>query len=389
MIGSVRLRRSFLVVLILLLLLTFLPAEQIALGSFGSFIDLPEGWGLLGQEAEKLTFAFTGEGAYLQIKRFPGFSGLDTLVKETENRLGAQGEGTRFSYASGEAYFGTVDFSTGGFSFSGYLFAFTAPAAGLDPVVLLGFSEREQLGAYNDLILSAMDSYSPVETADRLPGPVASFDRLFSGGRRSSVEIEIAGERRTVRLDQGEIETASYVTEREARILGAAGSVAAWERFFRILYRDALAGLEPLTLTLHEIFPRKPSDKEARVIAEELLAWLQGFSYRRSGTFSDFVDPVQALVSSSGDCDSLGLLYTILLHSFDIDAILLVSEKYAHALGAVNVTGAGARYTWDGKGYVVAELTDQVDLGLIAADMADPAGWTPIVFPNNLTNRNE
>ena len=389
MAGSTVMRRSFLVVLILVLLPAVLPAEQIALGPFGSFIDPPEGWGILGQESEKLTFAFSGEGAYLQIKRFPGFSGLDALVSETEGRLEAEGEGTRFSYASGEAYFGTVDFRTGGFSFSGYLFAFTDPSSGLDPVVLLGFSDSEQLGAYNDLILSAMDSYSPLALTDRLPGPVASFDRLFSGGRRSSVEIAVAGTRKTVRLDQGEVETASYVTEREARILGAAGSVAAWERFFRVLYRDSVAGLEPLTLALHEIFPRNPSAREAREIAEELLVWLQSFTYRRSGTFSDFVDPVQAVVSSSGDCDSLGLLYVILLHSFDIDAILLVSEKYAHALGAVDVSGGGARYTHAGKAYVVAELTDQVDLGLIAADMADPAGWTPIVFPNNLTDRNE
>ena len=382
-----RLQRSLIVVLILVLLLPVLLAEQIALGPFGSFIDPPEGWGLLGQEAEKLTFAFSGEGAYLQIKRFPEISDLDALVTEAENRIGAAGEGTRFSYGSGEAYFGTIDFSTGGFDFSGYLFAFASSS--LDPVVLLGFSDASQLGIYNDLILSAMDSYSPVKLTDRLPGPVASFDRLFSKGRSTAVKVSLGEEQRTIQLDRGEIETASYVTEREARILGTAGSVAAWERFFRMLYRDSIAGLEPLTRALHEIYPGKPSASESRRIAEELLAWLQNFSYRRSGTYSDFVDPVQALVSNSGDCDSLGLLYVILLHSFDIDAILLVSEQYAHAMGAADVSGAGARYTYADKAYVVAELTAQVDLGRIAADMADPAGWTPIVFPNNLKDRNE
>jgi hypothetical protein len=384
---SMKLQRYHLILLIVFFLLSAVSAEQIALGPFGSFIDPPEGWGLIGQEAEKLTFSFPGDSAYLQIKRFPGISGLEALIAEAEGRIAATGEGTRFTYGSGEAYFGTVDFSSGDYDFSGYLFAYFT--SDLDPLVLLGFSDREQLGVYNDLILSAMDSYSPLQLTDRLPGPVAAFDRIFSGGRSTAVDLKIGGHQSRIRVDQGEVETASYVTEREARILGAAGSVVAWQRFFRILYRDSVAGLEPLTRALHKLYSRNPSAAETRGIAEDLLAWLQDFTYRRSGTFSDFVDPIRALVTSSGDCDSLGLLYVILLHSFDIDAILLVSEKYGHAMGAVDVPGDGARYAHAGKGYVVAELTDQVDLGLIAADMADPAGWTPVIFPENLTNRTE
>jgi hypothetical protein len=96
---------------------------------------------------------------------------------------------------------------------------------------------------------------------------------------------------------------------------------------------------------------------------------------------------VQVLVSSSGDCDSLGLLYVLLLHSFEIDAILLVSEAYSHALGAADIPGEGARFTVEGTGYVVAEMTEKVALGLIAADMADPSGWIPVFFPETIRAR--
>ena len=378
------LKRSLLFCTFFLLFLS-LTAEQLALGRYGSFIDLPEGWNLIGQESDELTFASADEAAYLQLKLFPEASTLSGLVSATEERLGAEGEGTVYAYGPGEAYFGTLAFSAGGFSFSGYLFAFQA--AGSVPLVISGFSDAEQLPVNNDQILSALDSFSPLRATDRLPGPVGVFDRIFSSGSPSPVAVPPAGQASFVQLDGGEVETAVYVSEREARILSAAGSVPAWRRFFRILYRDSLNGLTPLIEELHRSYSSRPEPQEQRLIAEELLAWLQSFEYRRSGTFSDFLDPVQTLVSSSGDCDSLGLLYVLLLHSFDIDAILLVSEAYSHALGAADLPGEGARFQVEGTGYVVAEMTEEVDLGLIAADMADPAGWIPVFFPETIRAR--
>jgi len=382
MLGTTR-KRTALTLLFLCLLLTSLPAEQLGLGPFGSFIDPPDSWGLIGEESHKLTFVTPDEGAYLQIKRYQGIDSLDALVKETESRLGAKGEGTTYPYGEGEAYFGGIDFSTGNFTFSGYLFAYFS--AELEPVVLIGFADADRLGAYNDYILSAIDSYSPLPKTDRLPGPVAAFDRVFSAGSEQMVALNLFQDSTGFMVDTGTVETASYVTEREARVLAADGTVSAWRRFFRIIYRDSIQGLSPLIEELHAGFA--PESGEPRQIAEELLLWLQGFEYRRSGTFSDFLDPIQALVSSAGDCDSLGLLYVLLLHSFDIDAILLVSESYGHALGAAAVPGGGAAFTVEGREYVVAEMTEEVDLGLIAADMADPAGWIPVRFPENIRAR--
>jgi hypothetical protein len=378
------LKRSVHIAAFFLLLLS-LCAEQLSLGSYGSFIDPPEGWNLIGQETDKLTFASADEAAYLQLKLFPGASSLSELVSAAESRLGAEGDGTVYAYGPGEAYFGTLAFSAGNYSFSGYLFAFRA--AGSVPLVISGFSGDDQLAVYNDQILSALDSFSPLPATDRLPGPVGVFDRVFSSGSPSPVAVPPAGQASFVQLDGGQVESAVYVTEREARILSAAGGVAAWRRFFRILYRDSLDGLTPLIEELHGRYSPRPDPHQKRRIAGELLSWLQGFEYRRSGTLSDFLDPVQVLVSSSGDCDSLGLLYVMLLHSFEIDAILLVSEVYSHALGAADLPGEGARFNVEGKGYVVAELTEEVALGLIAADMADPSGWIPVVFPETIRAR--
>ena len=378
-------RLKNLLCLVLLVLSFPLLSDQLELGDFGSFIDLPEGWTLIGQESEKLTFSIAGDGAYLQIKRYPGEASLDNLVRTAMNKIGAAGDGTTFAYAESEAYFGTVDFTSGGFNFSGYLFAcLPSGETGQDPVLLLGFSDSNDLPVYNDLVLSALDSYSPTTGTSRLPGPVALFDRLYSSGKPAAVPVNAGGINFTIELDQGEVDTAGYVTEREARILGQAGTVTAWGRFFRILYRDALSGLEPLIRHLHTVYPENPDSEESFRIASEILTWLQQFTYRRSGTYSDFLDPLQAVITRSGDCDSLGMLYALLLHSFDIDAILLVSEQYSHAMGAVKIPGEGARFTVNGTSYLVAELTDNVAIGLIAADMADPAGWIPVLFPESI-----
>ena len=114
--------------------------------------------------------------------------------------------------------------------------------------------------------------------------------------------------------------------------------------------------------------------------ASTLLTWIQGFSYARTGGLEDLSTPLDSLYNGAGDCDSLGLLYVILLKHYGIDAILMVSGTYSHAMAAVDVEGQGARFEWQDKKYLVAETTYEVDLGLIAADMADPAHWLGIPF---------
>ena len=58
----------------------------------------------------------------------------------------------------------------------------------------------------------------------------------------------------------------------------------------------------------------------------------------------------------------------------------MVSLRHAHALVGVDVEGPGARFPYRERQYLVAELTDDVDIGMIAASMADPADWLGIHF---------
>ena len=195
----------------------------------------------------------------------------------------------------------------------------------------------------------------------------------------------------TYRIDPREAEVSQIFIEREARILAGyapqeqprwggavSGWKAAWKRYYGIIYRDNYLRLESLAHSLQEHFRRRDTPREK--IPRIVLDWLQGFDYRRVSSISDLSSPVTAVIEQTGDCDSLGLVYTILLDHLGFDTILLVSNKYSHALAGVAIEGNGARYRFEGQSYLLAELTQDVKLGLIPQEMADPAGWIPISF---------
>jgi transglutaminase-like putative cysteine protease len=177
-----------------------------------------------------------------------------------------------------------------------------------------------------------------------------------------------------------DVEASRVTLEREARVLAiyTPEDTDAWQRFYRILYRDSYRKVDSLfrSLIMAGVSPRQ----DPVLTAKDLLAWIQGFSYARTGGLEDLSTPLDSLYNGAGDCDSLGLLYVILLKHYGIDAILMVSGTYSHAMAAVDVEAPGARFEWQDKKYLVAETTYEVDLGLIAADMADPAAWMGITF---------
>jgi hypothetical protein len=53
----------------------------------------------------------------------------------------------------------------------------------------------------------------------------------------------------------------------------------------------------------------------------------------------------------------------------------LVSSEYRHALAGVDVDGPRARFDFEGTKYLLADMTTEVDLGQIPANMADPNEW--------------
>ncbi|MDA3938773.1 MAG: hypothetical protein PF693_05625 [Spirochaetia bacterium] len=375
------LKRNF-ILMIFLFIGLYLYSWEAGLFS-SSFVNVPEGWYVLENREDKVTFADPADSAYFQIKRYPGdsFRSVLDLYKYVSRELGSTGEGELFLFDSKESYFSSISFESSGFSYMGYLVCIEGES---EDIVLLSFSDSDNYNIYHDFIISAIDSYSMNESGLKNPGPVSQYYYPWPGRDKTINYLTMNGQKIPVSFDINEIDTAKVLIEREARILvqytNSNLSDLAWARYYKLIYRDNINRLRRVArIAASEIADDfeslSPLEKSSK-----LLQWIQGFEYLRTGTLSDFMGPIDTVFEAAGDCDSRSLLYVMLLEYNGIDSILMVSSEYSHSLTGVAVEGKGAHYYYEGSEYLIAETTDNVSIGLIDQDMADPSKWMGIKF---------
>jgi len=346
---------------------------------YGYRLDLPDGWEVLSEnDPAKTAFTDSDHVCVLQVSLFPGMDhdSARDLCSEVQGNLSASGDSADFIYSGTDAVFADFQFSAGSYPARGYFIFINTDD--LDYVVT-AFAAAEYYDRKHDFLLSCIDSFSP-EGAAITAGPVSVFyDFIPDVDFRTSVFPFAQSSLSWTYSDSG-IEGSQLLIEREARILVnyEGNRDAAWQRYYRMIYRDNYQRLQGLSQKLAGYFYKEGTPREE--IPELLLAELQNFSYSRTGTLSDTLSPLSAAVEKQGDCDTRGLLYAILLNSMNFDTIILVSSEYSHSLAAVNLDKDGARYTYNGKQYLVAELTDKVAIGMIPQSMADPSKWVPVGF---------
>ena len=368
-----------------------LEAQRFRNPAYDYYLDIPIGWTVLRAESpEEVTFTDLERNAVLRVLVFENrFDSIEQLGRFVRRKFDAYGDNAGFAYNGYDSLLADYRFSAGLDELRGY---FLLVHAGRHSYVVMGYAALARYEQYHDVLLSAVDSFAPGSAARLLPGPVSQFYYPYPAPHPTNRTVTVDGARLRVPLDDGELEATQVLIEREARLLTAYGQhayrrpdpgnlppwAAAWQRYYRAVYRDNYARLAPLARQLDEHFSATavPADR----IPHELLAWLQDFAYYQTGSPSRLLSPLLTLVTRSGDCDSLGLTYVILLHHLGFDAILLVSSEYAHAVAGVNVAGDGWRYQFEGRSYLAAELTADAELGLIDGTLADPGGWIPVGF---------
>ena len=388
-----RLRSSIVALLLLALPLLGPPragAEPLLLAPFGCSLDLPEGWvPVSGDDPSRLSFSNPLSGAMLQCGIFthdPDL-GAETLGKDFSKQLSAREKGASFSSPAGMRTSRRWIFRVQAPPFRGFLLVVSgihgsrihgsgSPAE--EDALLVAFIPAASFDRERDSLVSVLDSFSPDEEGRLLPGPVSQSLSPFPARDLRRAHLDFLGGAVEVSVGRGEVEATQGLIEREARILVAykAGHREAWQRYYRMIYRDNYRRLDGVFAGIRgRLRQRGIAPGEYPV---ELLSWIQGFSYVRTGTLSDFLSPVSAVLSASGDCDSLAILYAALLDHLGIDAILFVSTKYSHALAGVDISRPGATIDFEGRRYLVAEMTERVPIGLIAQDMADASAWIPM-----------
>jgi len=344
-------------------------------------ILLPVGWTLYDQSnLEQLSFVSDNETAMLQISYFSGdsFSDVDSMFNQLLAELSPQGEESRFPYLQWEAWMSDMLFTLGEQEYRGWFLLLNGEE--IDYMLML-FTPMDQYEENFPWIISTLDAFSPGSEATRHPGPVST---MLQAGESipSSHVLSLGDQNLPFRYDMLDMELTQELIEREAQLLYQYSVNEplfrlAWDRYYNLIYRDNYSRLESLCESLRP-FRNGKSDQE---FMEFILKWIQGFTYSSSNTFSDLLSPLTSAVESRGDCDSLSLLYLMILEYYDIHGVFIVSEVYSHAMAAVPSDADGASFIYQDQRYVVAEMTDQVALGQIAATMADMSKWQIIAFP--------
>ena len=309
----------------------------------------------------------------MQIFGFDGdrFEAVEEIADFVHRGFGARADSGAFQFAERSALFASIEFVAGRLPVRGYGFYYDGMR---HDFAVFGFVPSDSFEQYHDFLLSAIDTFSPSVFELRRPGPVSEFLHPTVQGVATPQTLSFDNKQVHFTIDTNATGASQALIEREARVLATYTTTTdlwleAWQRYYRIIYRDNYRRLQPLAVALREHFQREGASKA--VVAADLLDWLQQFRYERNDTLSDLTAPIVALLERAGDCDSLGLLYIILLEHLDYDTLLLVSTRHAHSLVGIDVKGAGARYDFQGRAYLLAELTEKVPIGQIARSMAD------------------
>ena len=352
-------------------------------------------------------------------------AGFGLFVNDAEKPLPPAGSGLT---GAGTTDAGTTGSGTAGAKAAGTLSVLASgsavpavPVPERYDLIVLVYAPASASETHRDAVQSAFDGFS-MRVSDRaVPGPWATWRRAGPGKaaeRTEKASIQFGAALVPVRWSKAEAALAQEVVEREYRVMNDVVSQDASlveyavQRFYRMVFRDSAPSLDELGILLAAAWesgewklgalsgsaarkpepaadsdpatvtgPRYGVPADPRGYATALLHWVQGYVYERNPAGSDVVNPITAAFTGRGDCDSRALVMSILLRGEGIRSILMISLKHEHALAAVDVPGAGARFPFAGGQWLVAETTAHVDMGRIDAAQANPADWIGVPFP--------
>jgi len=368
--------RKFLPLLLLFLLSLSLGAYEVTLTG-GARMDIPEAWELDDSDPSVPSWYSPDRRAAAEVMLWAPdtWENLEDFI-ESARPDDAEGDVSFFSCWEGDVALANWTFSVSGGSFRGW-FLFVA-GSGPD-VRVSAISAEDDFSERQPFLLSVLDSYIPGQDWRLSPGSVSTFLEITGDTGSEKVRTAFGDTELSWEQSPAGLQASQDVIEREALVLSAYTTVPelfypAWERYYRLIYRDSYSRLNPLSEALRN-GPLPLNSPDRRAVAEKLLSWLQGFTYGSTDGFSDLLSPAAACSGQTGDCDSLSLVLLILMDRYGVDGKLLLSQQAHHALTALDLPGKGMRYTEGENSWIVAELTSSLPLGELPDRLSGVNDW--------------
>ncbi len=369
-------KNSGMFLLLLILLTQTLGAFEVTLTG-GARMDIPVAWELdLSDPSIPSWYSPDRRSAAEVVLWEPGsWENLNSFI-ENVRPDGAEGDVVTFSCWDGEAALADWTFPASGERFRGWFLI----VSGSGPDVRVSaIAAEDDFLERQAFLLSVLDSYIPGEKWRLTPGAVSTFLEKTAESDLETVSIPFADGVISWEENPAGNQASQDVIEREALVLSAYAMVPdlfypAWERYYRLIYRDSYSRLQGLREALQK-GPLPLNSIGERAVAGKLLSWLQGFSYGSTTGFSDLLSPSAACSSQKGDCDSLSLVLLILMDGYGVEGRLLLSQQAHHALAGFDLPGEGMRYEEGDRSWLVAELTSNLPLGVLPDRLTGVSDW--------------
>ncbi len=382
----------FLFVFLLLSSIFSLNAESISDKDFKFSLDIPEGFQIDSYTEDGMSYIFSHPNipVTLVLRIYNNLDKTDSasVLKNTLSKLSAKSDIDSFYWSKKTCAISSFSMTLDQ-NYKGW--AICTPSLIEDSYInLMCYAPSDKEAACEQFIMSTLNGLCINPDYYYVPGIITSYAFPSQGKIQNKVTIN----NKTIisQIDKADIEASNFVIELEYSVLKLYAKHAlwkeAWQRYYKMIYRDAFGRLEDFSeKTFEALYPlaekENPSNPDI-TYAQYLLSWVQTFNYQRAGNKndSDFTSPLAAICGQGNDCDSRSMLLSILLNSIDIESILLISRDYSHAMAATNIKAPGQTYKLEEnqKEYIFGETTAKVTWGMIAQDQSDRSKWIPVTF---------
>ena len=383
---------SFIFVFLLLSSIFSLNAESISDKDFKFSLDIPEGFQIDSYTEDGMSYIFLHPNipVTLVLRIYNNLDKTDSssVLKNTLSKLSAKSDIDSFYWSEKtcaiSSFSMTIDQNYKGW-------AICAPSLIEGSYInLMCYAPSDKEAACEQFIMSTLNGLCINPDYYYVPGIITSY--AFPSQGKTQNKVTINNKTIISQIDKADIEASNFVIELEYSVLKLYAKHAlwkeAWQRYYKMIYRDAFGRLEDFSeKTFEALYPlaekENPSNPDI-TYAQYLLSWVQTFNYQRAGNIndSDFTSPLAAICGQGNDCDSRSMLLSILLNSIDVESILIFSIDYSHAMAATNIKAPGQTYKLEEnqKEYIFGETTDNVTWGMIVQDQSDRSKWIPVTF---------
>lgn len=313
------------------------------------------------------------------------YNSSETYLKEMMEKISTVYEECDFVWNNRACAFGTFEM-TMDTNYSGL--SMVVPSYDNQHYLLfLGYAPASNQSFTQSIIMSCLNSICLDYSEYYTPGPVTTFACPLGNSKEFTIKIEEDEIKSTI--NEYDEDAAEFLIEMEYTILRLQKynsddeRIAAWQRYYRIIYRDNYGRIEKVLgdiINYYYPLAGKPDKQNEIVFAQKILSWVQNFQYDRatSQTDSDFTSLCAAFCGKGNDCDSRSMMVCAFMQYLKIDSVLLISPEFSHALAGIDIMAPGQMFMFNDKNYLLGETTAKITWGTVVKEHADKNKWFPV-----------